>query len=354
VVHVPFPDGTYLTQFHDIERTCAEFAKFSKKERRRLPAHDRRLRRGQADLRRRLLHADRLGQSRSTSGSPSIPTAEMAAADRDVGLGDHPRQFRGRSLPLVHAVDGVQTVVPPEWPLSGRLAYSLVYGRQRWSWCVPKGGSGAFSGAGAADRAHGGVILTDKRVHRLIVGTAAASVSNAPTAAPIVRQGCPVDGSHRIRRDGARAPPGAMIFVAGVDTWQAGPTLFVTHYATTEPMRFKVDGGVREPMAVGILSTPTRALRMGYDYARGAVNIEDPVLLAVCPTLADPGRAPPGKHTVKVIGFQPYDLAEGAAHWDEIKEQVSAANLSALRRFATNLTDDKILARVVEAPISSA
>src|SRR5438093_1627805 len=26
-----------------------------------------------------------------------------------------------------------QTVVPPEWPMSGRLAYSLVWGRQRWS-----------------------------------------------------------------------------------------------------------------------------------------------------------------------------------------------------------------------------
>jgi len=73
--------------------------------------------------------------------------------------------------------------------------------------------------------------------------------------------------------------------------------------------------------------------------------------LAVCPTLADPGRAPAGKHTVKVIGFQPYDLAQGPQHWDEIKEQVSQANLSYLRRFATNLTDDKILARVVESPL---
>ena len=108
---------------------------------------------------------------------------------------------------------------------------------------------------------------------------------------------------------------------------------------------------MREPMAAGIMSTATRALRMGYDYARGAVNVEDPVLLAVCPTLVDSGRAPPGKHTVKVIGFQPYDLAEGPQHWDDIKEQVSQANLDHLRRFATNLTDDKILARVVESPL---
>jgi len=108
---------------------------------------------------------------------------------------------------------------------------------------------------------------------------------------------------------------------------------------------------VLEPMAVGTMATATRALRMGYDYARGEVNVEDPVLLAVCPTVADHGRAPAGKHTVKVIGFQPYDLAQGPRHWDEIKEQVSQANLSYLRRFATNLTDDKILARVVESPL---
>src|SRR5204863_100595 len=50
-------------------------------------------------------------------------------------------------------------------------------------------------------------------------------------------------------------------------------------------------------------------------------------------------------------GFQPYDLKEGPKHWDEIKEQVSQANLAALRKFATNLTDDKILARVVESPL---
>ena len=38
-----------------------------------------------------------------------------------------------------------QTVTPPEWPMTGRLAYSLVWGRQRWSWCIPKGGSGVLT-----------------------------------------------------------------------------------------------------------------------------------------------------------------------------------------------------------------
>ena len=32
VVHLPFPDGSYITQWLDIDRTCEEFAKFSKKD----------------------------------------------------------------------------------------------------------------------------------------------------------------------------------------------------------------------------------------------------------------------------------------------------------------------------------
>ena len=32
VFHMPFPDGSYLTQWRDLDRTCAQFAKFSKKD----------------------------------------------------------------------------------------------------------------------------------------------------------------------------------------------------------------------------------------------------------------------------------------------------------------------------------
>ena len=46
-------------------------------------------------------------------------------------------------------------------------------------------------------------------------------------------------------------------------------------------MTFKGDGGTITPIACAMLSEPTRALRMGYDFARGAANVEEPVLLAV-------------------------------------------------------------------------
>src|ERR671937_713710 len=32
VVHIPFPDGTWLTQWRDLDRTCEEFARFSRRD----------------------------------------------------------------------------------------------------------------------------------------------------------------------------------------------------------------------------------------------------------------------------------------------------------------------------------
>src|SRR5260221_12291557 len=64
-----------------------------------------------------------------------------------------------------------QTVEPPEAAATGRLAYSICAGRQRWSWTTPKGGSGTLTQALARlIEAHGGTIVTNKKIARLMVG----------------------------------------------------------------------------------------------------------------------------------------------------------------------------------------
>jgi phytoene dehydrogenase-like protein len=85
---------------------------------------------------------------------------------------------------------------------------------------------------------------------------------------------------------------------------------------------------------------------------RGLLADDDPPLLVVCATVADPSRAPEGRHVLKVIGFHPYALAEGGAErWDEVKEEVARANLEQLRRYAPNLTEETILAQLVKSPV---
>jgi phytoene dehydrogenase-like protein len=128
--------------------------------------------------------------------------------------------------------------------------------------------------------------------------------------------------------------------------------MFVTHYATTEPPRFAVDGGEVVSVASGTAHSVDRLLRLGYDVRRGALAVDDPPLLVICPTVADPERAPDGKHTLKVIGFHPYDLADGGpGRWAEVKDEVARANLEHLRRYAPNVTDETLLATLVKSPV---
>jgi len=140
-------------------------------------------------------------------------------------------------------------------------------------------------------------------------------------------------------------------FIDGGNTWQADCQAFETDYATTEPPKYPIQGGTLSSVHTELMSTPERALRFAYDYSVGAIDVDDPPLHVICCSIADPTRAPAGMHTIKVLGYQPYDIKEGPQHWDVIKEQVSAANLKYLRQFAPNLTDDKILARIVHSPI---
>jgi phytoene dehydrogenase-like protein len=108
-------------------------------------------------------------------------------------------------------------------------------------------------------------------------------------------------------------------FLEGVETWKAGISLFVTHYASKEPPKFRVAGGTIPSVASGTMATPKRGLRISYDFACRAVNVEDPPLVIVCSTIADPSRAPEDMHTTKVLGNQPYELKDGPEHWDKIR-----------------------------------
>jgi len=140
-------------------------------------------------------------------------------------------------------------------------------------------------------------------------------------------------------------------FLQGVETWEAGLTLFASNYATTEAPRYKVDGGDLSPVHSGVMVSSERAMQMSLDYRSGTANTENPSIHVICCSVADPTRAPKGMHTVKIVAYQPYQLKEGPEHWDAIKYQVAEANLKFLRRFSPNLTDDKILAHTVESPL---
>ena len=351
VFHMPFPDGTYLTQWRDLDRTCAEFAKFSKKD-------------GQAyramitdyEAVKPLLNAvtftpigfgkpinERLAEH--PRGKLWQRRLAMSAWEiiRDTFEDDHCRAFM-TGCPY--------SLQPLQDPMTGRVAYIPLH-QQRESRPLPRGGSGALTDALARFiQAHNGVLLTNKWIKALIIENGKCAGVECEDGSSYRAEKAVVSTIH-VKHLVAMAPRELWTddFLDGVETWQAGLTLFATNYATSEPPKYAVEGGTLSPVHSGMMASGDRALRMSLDYASGRVNLEEPPLHVICCSLADPSRAPAGMHTVKVVAYQPYALKESPQHWDAIKKQVSDANLNYLRRFSPNLTDDKILARTIESPL---
>src|ERR1700686_1595944 len=169
IFHIPFPDGTYLTQWRDLDRTCREFAKFSEKD---AAAYRKML--AEFDAVKSIL----LGASFVPIGFGKPVNDQLAQLPRgklwqrrlamsawdliqDTFEDDHCRAFL---LYMSHL-----SSEPPDAPVTGRLAYATA--RQQHSGRpIPKGGSGALTQALARlIEAHGGVLLTNKWVHRLVV-----------------------------------------------------------------------------------------------------------------------------------------------------------------------------------------
>ena len=353
-VTMPFDDGSSLTMWLDLERTVAEFGKFSKRD-------------GEA-YRRLIAEYDSVkkvfGQNRYTpvGYGPSLDEALMQRPDGALWV----RRYKQTALEIVNAYfedDHVRafmlwmafmTIQPIDRPQTGRLAYAVANGRQHYSWTTPVGGSGSLPKALAALIAdEGGTVLTGKQIVRLIIeGGRCVGVVTADGEQ--FRADKAVVSSIHIKHLVDMAPTDAWgdIFVQGVEQWQPGFTLFAAHYALSEPPLYPIDGERRPSVAAGLAGSTDNMLRLMSDTRRGLVHQDDPSLLVVCSTVADETRTPPGGHTLKVLSFFPYDLADGGpARWDDIKHEVAQRNLDYLRRFAPNLTDKVILGSHIESPL---
>ncbi|MFZ3215808.1 MAG: NAD(P)/FAD-dependent oxidoreductase [Candidatus Acidiferrales bacterium] len=351
VFHMPFPDGTYLTQWRDLDRTCAEFAKFSKRD---------------ADAYRRMIAEYETVKADVIASSYTPIGFGKSLDDR---LAEHPRGKlwqRRFAMSLWEIIQGnfeddhcrafmlacPFSLQPPEEPMTGRLAY-LPFHQQRQSRPLPKGGSGALTEALARFiEAHGGVILPNKPVANLLVESekcVGVECSDGTSYRADKAVLSTIHITQLVRMGPSNLWP--QDFVECIEAWEAGLTMFVSNYATSQPPKYAVDGGTLSPVHSGYMPSSLRALRIGYDFSRGAINVEEPPLHVICCSIADSTRAPAGMHTIKVVGYQPYALKEGTDRWDSLKQGVSDANLKYLRRFSPNLTDDTILAQTVESPL---
>jgi len=353
-VTMPFEDGTSLTMWQDLDRTVDEFAKFSKRD---------------AEAYRRIISEyddikSIFGRNRYTpvGYGPSLEEMLMERPDGALWL----QRYKRSALEIVREyfedehsqafMLGLSsiTVQPIDRPFTGRLPYALVNGRQYNSWMTLVGGSGGFPNALAKSiEEENGTILTNKKVVELILeGGRCVGVVTADGES--YRAEKAVVSTIHIRHLVDMAPHEAWgdTFYHTVEGWNPGFTFFVTHYALSEPPLYPI-GEERMPCVAGLMvGTGDDLIRLASDMKRGVPHLDPPLLLAVCSTVADESRTPHGGHTVKTISIQPYDLKDGGSEkWNEIKEETADVILNHWRKFAPNLTDDVIQARLIESPL---
>jgi phytoene dehydrogenase-like protein len=353
VFTMPFRDGRSITMWRDLDRTCTELARYS---------------RADADAYRTLLTdwqslAPIVNAERE---NPPRPPDEVTAHTKAGPLGDRGLQIRQASaldvikerfneehVRAFFAWIAFMTLHPLDEPESGLMALSLVAGRQRFSWILPEGGSNRLPQALARIiEENGGTILTSKPVTRIVVeGGRATGVVTADGSSYTVSKAV-VSTIHlahlpRILGEENLTPE----YRAGIARWKPSVTMFAAHFALSEAPRFRTEAGSMESVTMGGLESLGSLQRMLIAFRAGQLDLDDPVLLAITPTVIDPSRAPAGKHTFKLISFLPYQLTEGPEHWDEIKEDVATRLFERLAPLTTNLSERIVLARTVNSPL---
>jgi len=262
------------------------------------------------------------------------------------------REFESRHVRAFMTWMAFQTLVPVDASGSGPLAYSLIFGRQRRGWTLPRGGSGALTDALVRFiEAGGGTVLCDRRVTGLVLEDGrCAGVETADGERFLARSA--VVSSIHVKHLVKMAPAEAWgeDFLYGVETYDVGMPGMAVYFATTEPPLFDTPDGPRGAVSAGTAAWPEDVIRCGRDVRDGRPVEGVPWLLVATPTLADRSRAPEGRHTVKLLSPQAWETPEGSGGWDVYKEEVAARQLAHLRRFAPNLGDEKIVASFVKSP----
>ena len=353
VFTMPFLDGASITMWRDVDRTVAELARFS---------------RADADAYRELL-ADWDVMAPLVNGERAeapLPPAEVDARMRASAMGERmvelrrataldviKQRFHEDHVRCFFAWIAFMTLHPLDERETGILAFSLVAGRQRFSWILPQGGSIQLPLALARTvTEHGGEILTSKPVVR--IGTEGGRATRIHTAdgGEYVASKAVVSTIHVKHLPaivGEESLPEA--YRAGLARWKPNLTMFVTHYALSEAPRFDTSDGPQPSVTMGALESLGAYQSMLGGFRAGTIELDQPIFLALTPTVIDPSRAPAGGHTFKVISFLPYELAGGPEGWDAVKTDVSNALFDRLARYSPNLSRRIVLGERVESPL---
>lgn len=377
VVFCPHPDGKYFLGHKSLEKTCAEIARYSERDAKKY-----------AEYTKYWQHAigamipmfnappksvlDILGNYDiakikdlfSVIGSPSKTLdfiRTMLTSAEDILNEWFDSEFLKAPLARLASELGA----PPSQKTIAIGAIMMAM-RHDPGMARPRGGTGALVQALVnLVTSKGGVILTDQHVDKVMIDDKkAVGVRVAGGKEYCAKHG--VISNIDAKRLFLQMTDKSDIDAVDSDLWERlerrivnnNETILKIDLALDEPLRFEHHEHKDEYLIGSILiaDSVTHVEQAHSKCTLGEIPDSDPSMYVVMPSALDPSLAPPGKHTVWIEFFAPYQIAgaegtglKGTGWTDDLKNKVADRVVDKLAQYSPNVKNATI-ARRVESP----
>ncbi|AUT01533.1 beta-carotene ketolase [Nostoc sp. CENA543] len=377
VVFCPHPDGKYFLAHKSLEKTCAEIARYSERDAKKYAEF--------TDYWQRAIGAmipmfnappksiidiagnydiTKLKDLFSVIGSPNKTldfVRNMMTSAEDLLNEWFDSEFLKAPLARLASELGA----PPSQKTLAIGAIMMAM-RHNPGMARPRGGTGALVKALVnLVTAKGGVILTDQQVEKLLIDNGKA-VGVRASGGKEYRAKYGVISNIDAKRLFLQMTDKSDVDAADPDLWERlerrivnnNETILKIDLALDEPLRFPYHAHKDEYLVGSILIADSVAhVEQAHSKCTlGEIPDADPSMYVVMPSFLDPTLAPPGKHTVWIEFFAPYQIAgaegtglKGTGWTDELKNQVADKVVEKLATYAPNVKTATI-ARRVESP----
>ncbi|MFK0733491.1 MAG: beta-carotene ketolase CrtO [Gloeotrichia echinulata DVL01] len=377
VVFCPHPDGKYFLAHKSLEKTCAEIARYNERDAKKYAEF--------TDYWQRALGAmipmfnappksiidifgnydiKKLKDLFSVIGSPNKTLdfiRNMLTSAEDLVNEWFDEEFLKAPLARLASELGA----PPSQKTIAIGAIMMAM-RHNPGMARPRGGTGALVQALVnLVKSKGGVILTDQHVEKILIdNNKAAGVRVAGGKEYRAKYG--VISNIDAQRLFLQMTDKSDIDAVAPDLWERlkrrivnnNETILKIDLALDEPLRFPYHDHKDEYLIGSILIADSVA-HVEQAHSKcilGEIPDADPSMYIVMPSALDPTLAPPGKHTLWIEFFAPYQIAgaegtglKGTGWTDELKNKVADRVIDKLATYAPNVKQATI-ARRVESP----
>ncbi|AKG24152.1 beta-carotene ketolase CrtO [Calothrix sp. 336/3] len=377
VVFCPHPDGKYFLAHKSLEKTCAEIAQFSPRDAQKYAEY--------TDYWLRAINAiapmfsappksiidiagnyntHKIKDLFSVLGSPGKTldfVRNMLSSAEDILNEWFDSEFLKAPLARLAGEMGV----PPSQKNLG-IGSMMMAMRHQPGMARPRGGTGALVAALVnLVNQKGGVILTDQYVEKILIDNGKAvgvRVSNSQE----YRANYGVISNIDAQRLFLQCVDKSDVDAADPELWERlerriinnNETILKIDLALDEPLEFSHHQH-RDEFLIGSILIADSVAHVEQAHSKcmvGEIPDSNPSMYVVMPSALDPTLAPPGKHTLWIEFFAPYQIAgaegtglKGTGWTDELKYKVADRVIDKLAEYAPNVKN-AIIARRVESP----